>query len=1008
MRKSLRLRTIVILLVITSISLSCVGWYNYREAKKNIEESLQYNATTKIVSRAYDLSSMLTTRLAELTVMSHTNLMRLGTDQEKLTYLIREKNRPGNSVIRTFGFAGLSAELKLTSGRTVKFDSKQWPFLYKVITGMSVVLNPAYSQDQQHDLIIPLLAPIFDDQNNVKGYLSETLYARSVFKDYTDFKIGSSDKIMLVQRDGLIIHHPDPDYVLQTQITDSMKPLQTVLTKMKEKNEGFQQVELDGEHQIVVYSAVPGTEWFMLALVPLAEFEEPLNHLLLTTLVSILLTDFFLATMIYLHFERVLQRIQLILKATERVASGDLQAKPIPVTDEDEIGALAVSVNGMADNLRHLFEEQKRVQGELMEAKMEAEEASLAKTHFLARMSHEIRTPLNGIIGLTQLMQNTKLTDIQMDYHGKIMASSRALLSTINEILDFSKIEAGKLDLEQSIFRPQAVIRRLADTMSVFLGKKQIEFIIDMKDDIPDQLIGDQLRLEQVLMNLCSNAIKFTEHGCIDVNIVRVKSTAETVTLRFSVGDTGIGISQEQLEKLFEPFTQADGSTSRKYGGTGLGLVISRNLIEMMGGTLEVYSTLGKGSTFQFTLTFPVVAHHGGMEMSSCAAYPGVRVMVVEDSRRVREGLEDMLRAYSFEQITCMNSWQAAFQLLERDSSAYDLLLLDMEAPDMYGIDTLTRLREHLQGGDCAAIAMTTAYGRDELLRMDPLARPDAVIVKPICRLGVMQTIAAVIERRNFALEEAAVAVVTEQPMYDANEPRGHILLAEDNIVNQQVAEELLRYLGYTVTVAASGKEALQQMELMAFDLILMDIHMPEMDGYEATARIREQRRYAELPIIAMTASVIKKEHEKCYQVGMNDILTKPIDVNEMFETIGKWIKNKQKDSTINMEQALQRLDGKVQILMHTLHTFLREYRTFSEDFRQKMEEGDWKTAKRMAHTLKGVSGNLSADGVFLAVNELEQALLHEPLHSQWPAKLERVEEQLQKVFETIKIVGNV
>lgn len=1006
MKKSLRLRTIVNLLVITSITLSFVGWYNYREAKKHIVESLEYNATTEIASRAYDLSSMLKTRLAELTVMSHTNLIRLGNDQEKLAYLIREKNRPGNSLIRSFGFADMNGTIKLMTGETIAFETRQNPYLRLAQSGQSVVMEPMRSQTQPYGLIIPLIAPVYNDQNQMIGFLGETLYGRSVFKEYTDFKIGNSDQVMLVQRDGRIIHHADTSRILKPLLPEEKESLQTVFADMAENSKGFRVVMRNGEQQIAVYSGVPGTDWFMLLIVPLAEFEEPLNHLLWNTLLSILISDLFLATMIYLLFESVLKRIQQILKVTERVANGDLNVKPIPIADEDEISALAVSVNGMADNLRHLFEEQNRVQGEMIMARQEAEEANSAKTHFLARMSHEIRTPLNGIIGLTQLMQKTKLTDIQMDYHGKIMASSRALLSTINEILDFSKIEAGKLDLEQSPFRPQDVIRRLADTLSVFLGKKQIEFIIDMEEDIPDRLIGDQLRLEQVLMNLCSNAIKFTEDGCIDAKIERVASTEETVTIRFSVEDTGIGISQEQLDKLFEPFTQADGSTSRKYGGTGLGLVISRNLIEMMGGQLEVMSERGKGSKFQFTLTFPIAAQVAGKSAAAIAAYQDVRVMVVEDNRRVRVALHEMLQAYSFKKVTCVNSWQAAFQLLELEPAGYDLLLLDMEAPDMYGPDTLARLREMIQGTCCAAIAMTTAYGRDELLRMDAAARPDAVIVKPISRYGVTQTITAVLDRRSSEMEVAAAVV--EHPLHAAKGTRGHILLAEDNIVNQQVAEELLRYLGYTVTLAASGKEALDQLELMDFDLILMDIHMPEMDGYEATTRIRKDPRYAELPIVAMTASVIKKEHDNCYLVGMNDIITKPIDVNEMFETIGKWIKNKKKEPAINVEQALQRLDGKVQILTHTLQTFQREYRGFAEEFRQRMDERDWKIARRMAHTLKGVSGNISADGVFTAVNELELAVLPDQPDPTWPDKLEQVEQQLQKAFESIKMLGNV
>ncbi|MGE5702549.1 MAG: response regulator [Clostridia bacterium] len=1004
MKNSLRLRVTVIVLVLTSLSLAIGGWFTYTQARNSIIESLHYNANAKVAAHASKLSSWINTRLAELKVVSNTNAVRFGSDTEKLAYLIREKNRPGNEYIRSFGIGDLSGQIVLTNGKTTQFPADHREQLAKVLQGKSVIMSPIISPDGTGSIVLPIIVPVFDERNHVKGFLSESIFAGPVFTKHTAFTIGQSDKVFLVQNNGLVIHHPEPDKILRSNVLLELTPLQLVMSEMLEKQQGYREITQDSVKQVVVYASVPETDWFMVLTVPLTEFEAPLNSLLWTTILSILATDLFLAAAIYLLFDKILTRIRLMSKVTERVAAGDLHVQPLPIRLNDELSVLGNSINKMVDNLRHLFDEQKRIQCELMEAKEEAEDASLAKTHFLARMSHEIRTPLNGIIGLTQLMQKTRMTDIQMDYSAKIMSSSRALLEAINEILDFSKIEAGKLELEHIVFSPHDVFRRLADTLSVFLGKKQIEFIIETDDRIPDKLIGDPLRLEQVLMNLSSNAIKFTETGLIDVKIEIVDTTERTATIRFSVEDTGIGITPEQLQKLFEPFIQADGSTSRKYGGTGLGLVISRSLIERMGTRLEVVSERGKGSRFWFELWFDLPEHGGGAEKRMDGIYPGSRVLIVEDHEHVRNRLRRKLQAHGFE-VTDVDSWQKAFDLLERndqDQVPYELLLMDLEVSDMYGTETLTRLKQTLSGQKAATIAMTTAYGRDELLRMDGQARPDGVLVKPITCIGLLQTIAAVFERAVGGQVEAAPALSTES--FSSNpQHRGSILLAEDNIVNQQVAVELLRGLGYSVTIANNGKEALTKLEAQPFDAVLMDIHMPEMDGFEATRLIRQQKRFERLPIIAMTASVIKEEHQKCYMVGMNDVMTKPVDVNELFTTIGNWLRDKSQAPAINFEQALRRLDGKAAILQHTLDTFQREYQSFVSDFQQVANSGDWQTARRMVHTLKGVAGNLSANGLFTAAARLEKLLLQEPPGTQWPIMLEEVGDQLNRVLLVIK-----
>ncbi|UQZ82939.1 Signal transduction histidine-protein kinase BarA [Paenibacillus konkukensis] len=671
--------------------------------------------------------------------------------------------------------------------------------------------------------------------------------------------------------------------------------------------------------------------------------------------------------------------------------------------------------------------EQKRIQSEVLLAKHEADEANEAKSLFLARMSHEIRTPLNGIIGFAQLMLRTEMSATQKEYCSKMLASSNTLLRLLNDILDFAKVEAGKLELEKVSFNMNEIVRNVSDMMSVFLGKSPIDIIVDTPEELPDALIGDPLRLEQVLLNLCSNAIKFTSEGFIIVKLTIAGQTAGNIWIEFMVEDTGIGINKRHLQKLFRPFTQADGSTSRKYGGTGLGLVISQSLIEMMGGSLAVSSVEGKGSRFSFAIPFALAAHARAEKLRVPAGGAIRRALVVEDNAVIRGKLCEFLRSYSLE-VHAVDSWLEGCALLQAQQAdnRFHLVLLDMEAEDMYGPETWLECRAAALEKGSLTIAMTTVYGREEMLGMPHDKRPDTMIVKPVSRLGLFQAVRAVLEK--LELPAAAPPPAIAAPVQVRAECRGRILLAEDNLLNQQVATELLESEGYSVTVARNGRKALDYAQAAEWDLILMDIHMPEMDGYEATRRLRAERRYDKLPIVALTATGLVKERELCLELGMNDILTKPVDFDELIRVMKTWADKPARPqqrrhspaagaqppmfdrlSGIDLERVLQRLNGKIPILLHILSHFQKEYRGFADKLYEQLAQGQWDAVRRSIHTLKGVAGNLAADGLFAAASKFEAKLdsggPKEP--GELKRELQTLDRELKSILQSLDSNGN-
>ncbi|WP_168735885.1 response regulator [Cohnella fermenti] len=677
--------------------------------------------------------------------------------------------------------------------------------------------------------------------------------------------------------------------------------------------------------------------------------------------------------------------------------------KPFPILISiSKIMDNSGSVTGYIGLFRDISHE-KRIQSEMLRAKEQAEEANASKGLFLARMSHEIRTPINGIVGLAQLMKRTSLTDAQRDYMNKIASSSEVLLGIVNDILDYSKIEAGKFELDRIAFEPDELFRKLGDTLSFFLGKAQLEMIFDIPETLPERIVGDPFRLEQVLLNLLNNAIKFTPKGYIHFQVELLEALDRRVLLEFSIKDTGIGISEEQLENLFQPFVQADGSISRKYGGTGLGLVIADEIITLMGGRLNVESKLGAGSRFTFVLSFPLASEQERTEIpaenaEAVVAEP-LRILCIERPGLPQDTLRAMLLPYRVE-LECADCWKIALEAMEGNEgggSGYDYIFCNMEMSDMYGEETWLRLRR--LAGSARIISMTTPLGRNEWLRMDERDRPERTLIKPINRRAlrdVMDSFATEEETKRIRRESGKTEPVRRSG--EAGNPR--VLLVEDHLINQQIACELLQEAGCEVDVAPDGIEALEKVSGRAYDVVLMDIHMPGLDGYEATMRLRSSFNTWRLPIVAMTANARLEDRQRCLNVGMNDVLTKPIQSDLLFSVVSRWTRHARQ---IDWPDALNRVNGKEQILRHMLRSFGMEYNGFPSQLEGKLLEKDWKAAARLLHTLKGISGNLSAAAVFVAAEKLEAVVLGDRPEDDWKTAFDTLSHALEELLEAIE-----
>ncbi|MBI5570703.1 MAG: response regulator [Desulfomonile tiedjei] len=693
---------------------------------------------------------------------------------------------------------------------------------------------------------------------------------------------------------------------------------------------------------------------------------------------------------------------------TRRQGARVLHTKKLPILHEDGTPAYLL---GISEDIT----ERKQAEMALIQAREAAEQASRFKSEFLANMSHEIRTPINGIIGMTELALSTELTAEQQEYLDAVKISADSLLKLVNDILDFSKIEAGKMELIDVEFSLRDTVADVMTMLALQAHQKGLELVYDIPPSIPDSVIGDPGRIRQILVNLVGNAIKFTSAGEVVVGVQSVLEVQDDLHLHFVVADTGIGIPLEKRDRIFRAFEQADGSTSKQFGGTGLGLTITSQFCRMMGGNIWVESEVGKGSQFHFSVRLGLNAERVKRDISGdTSTLQGLPVIVVDDNGTNRKIVEQTLLHWGMKP-TSVESGAAALTSMRKAcdlGEPFRLAILDCMMPEMDGFELAQQINQDTRLAASAIVMLTSAGARGDACRCLELGVA-AYLLKPVKQSELLFAISKVLQEPLVAASRPTL--ITRHTIRET-ESRLSILVAEDNAVNQKLAMKMLQRMGHTVTVAGNGREALELVQRANFDLILMDVQMPQMDGLEATAALREREALigGHVPVIAMTAYAMTGDRERCLAAGMDEYISKPINARELYRAIEQVAQRLRKGAVplsgsqpsaqvLDQARILDRTGGDPELLRKLVSGFVHDCPRLLSETREAFQQGDPERLEHAAHALKGAVASFAVESALKAASRLEALGRNRDL-APAPQAIVQLEREMERV--TIELVA--